>query len=153
MEPEAQEIIDKYEGMDNLLNVLESRLDYKQFCKQWNAGLRSIGFGYVPYRKRHIGLLNHITAYDARRCWGTYAYNILDLPMDIISQAFGHKSGLRVTNFYVKRDTAKVDKANRAMIDRVTKDLKKHKAKWEGVEYKPHKFKPRPAELTRSAYA
>lgn len=61
--------------------------------------------------------------YYARICWATYAYNVLDVPMDTISQALGHKNGLRVTNFYVKRDTARVDKANRDLIDRVTKDL------------------------------
>ena len=43
--------------------------------------------------------------------------------MDIISQALGHKSGLKVTNFYVKRDTAKVDIANRQLIDRLTADM------------------------------
>jgi len=140
IEPEAWEIIHRHEGEVLLLDCLEKRTDYKQFCKQWNSGLRSIGYGYVPWEKHHIGVLNHITAYDARRCWGTYQYNLLDTPMDIISQAFGHKSGLRVTNFYVKRDMSKVDKVNRALIDRVTKDMKKRAKKWKGVEFTPHVF-------------
>lgn len=135
IEPEAWEIIERYEGEEYLLDILEKRSDYKQFCKQWNAGLRTIGYGYVPHQTKYLGLLNHVTAYDARRCWGTYAYNILDTPMDIISQAYGHKSGLRVTNFYVKRDMSKVDKVNRELIDRVAKDMKKNAKKWKDAVF------------------
>ena len=43
--------------------------------------------------------------------------------MDIISQGLGHKSGLRVTNFYVKRDERKVDAVNRQLIDRIKADI------------------------------
>ena len=47
--------------------------------------------------------------------------------MDVISQALGHKSGLRVTNFYVKRSNTLVDQANRRMIDALNEGLAKRK--------------------------
>lgn len=141
IEPEAWEIIKRYEGKEYLINILESRKDYRTFAKHWNAALRAIGedlFGLKTGRQgtqyttvKHVGIVPYITVYYARTCWATYAYNVLDIPMDTISQALGHKSGLKVTNFYVKRDTARVDKANRDLIDRVKADVAEY-AKKEG---------------------
>ena len=135
IEPEAWEIIKKYEGQEYLINVMESRSDYKQFAKQWNTAIRAIGEDVLGQKigrngakyttVKHIGIVPYITVYYARTCWATYAYNILDVPMDTISQALGHKNGLRVTNFYVKRDSKRVDKANRDLIDRVKADMQK----------------------------
>ena len=139
IEPEAWAIIKKYEGKEYLINVLEERGDYRAFCKHWNMGIKTIGRDEVYYdmettsrkkkRVKHCGLIPYMTIYYARTCFATYLYNILDCPMDTISQALGHKSGLRVTNFYVKRDSSRVDKANRDLIDRVTKDLAEFKEK------------------------
>ena len=133
IEPEAWEIIKRYEGKDYLINIMETRTDYKQFCKHWNAALRAIGEDKFAVKKgrngaeyttvKHIGIINYITVYYARTCFASFLYNVLDTPMDIISQSMGHKSGLKVTNFYVKRDTAKVDIANRQLIDRLTADM------------------------------
>ena len=135
VEPEAWEIIHKYEGKEYLIDVMEGRKDYKEFCKNWNRALKAIGKdipcetkgkgGYTYTKIIHEGVVPYITAYYARTCWASIAYNELDIPMDIISQALGHKSGLRVTNFYVKRDVSKVDKANRKLIDKVKEDLRK----------------------------
>lgn len=140
IEPEAWAIIKKYEGSEYLIDVMESRSDYKTFAKHWNEGLRAIGEDVLGQKKgrsgrtyttvQHKSIVPYITVYYARTCWATYAYNVLDIPMDTISQALGHKSGLKVTNFYVKRDCTRVDKANRDMIDRLSKDMadyaKKH---------------------------
>ena len=113
IEPEAWEIIRKYEGKELLLDILERRNDYKSFMAHWNRALKAIGDderyykvgrkGRVYAKTRHIGIVPYITVYFARSCWASYCYNMLDVPMDIISQGLGHKSGLRVTNFYVKR--------------------------------------------------
>lgn len=137
IEPEAWEIIHKYEGEEHLINIMDTRTDYRAFCAHWNKALKAIGEDLPSLKKgrggkiytviKHSGIVPYISAYYARSCWGTYAYNILELPMDIISQALGHKSGLRVTNFYVKREEAKVDKANRALIDRINKDVDEYK--------------------------
>lgn len=134
IEPEAWALIKKYEGDEYLINVMESRSDYKTFTKHWNEGVRAIGEDVFGQKKGRCGqtyttvlhksVIPYMTVYYARTCWATYAYNVLDIPMDTISQALGHKSGLKVTNFYVKRDTSRVDKANRDLIDRVTEDMK-----------------------------
>lgn len=56
-----------------------------------------------------------LTMYWARHTWATFAAE-LDIPMDTIAAALGH--GARtVTHIYVKRNTEKVDAANRAVID------------------------------------
>lgn len=127
IEPEARAIIDRYAGEEYLLNVLESREDYKSFMAHWNKALKAIGEDEYEEKLcnngkkyqivRHNGIIPGIHTYDARIWWATYAYNELDIPMDTISQALGHKNGLRVTNFYVKRSNSKVDEANRRMID------------------------------------
>ena len=139
IEPEAWAIIKKYEGKEYLLNILESRSDYKTFCKHWNKALRAIGvdtFAQKVGRRgtkyttvKHNGIIPYITVYYSRTCFATYCYNVLELPMDTISQALGHKSGLAVTNFYVKRDSKKVDQANRNLIDRVSKDMAEYAQK------------------------
>lgn len=133
IEPEAWEIIHKYEGTEHLLNVMDERDDYKAFMQHWNKALKAIGTDiYTPTKCgngkvyqliKHDCLIPFITIYYARYCWGSFAYNLLDTPIDIISQAYGHKSGLKVTNFYVKRSVDKVDQVNRALIDRLKKDL------------------------------
>ena len=139
IEPEAWAIIKKYEGVEYLIEVMDSRKDYRAFCKHWNMALKTIGFDKPVEKKarngnkyvgvEHEGIIPYITIYYSRTCFGTYLYNILDVPMDTISQAMGHKSGLKVTNFYVKRDTSRVDKANRELIDRVTKDMTEYREK------------------------
>jgi len=134
IEPEAWEIIHKYEGNEHLIDVMDNNSDYRAFCKHWNISIKCVGKGWLEpktgrngkqYHKRKFEhIIPYITVYYARTCWATYAYNVLDMPMDTISQALGHSSGLKVTNFYVKRDNKVVDKANRDLIDRVTKDMR-----------------------------
>ena len=138
IEPEAWEIIRKYEGKDHLLRILDDRTDYKSFMQHWNKALKAIGDDlYTPTRCgngkvyqliKHVGIVPYITVYYARTCWGSYAYNLLDAPIDVIAQAYGHKSGPRVTNFYVKRSNEKVDLVNRALIDRLKSDLAERKS-------------------------
>lgn len=135
IEPEAWEIIHRYEGKEYLLRIMDSREDYKAFMQHWNKALKVVGRDiYTPTRCgngkvyqliKHSGVVPYITVYYARRCWATYAYNVIDTPIDTISQAFGHKNGLKVTNFYVKRNNDRVDEANRRLIDRLKEDIAK----------------------------
>jgi len=133
IEPEAWAIIKKYEGREYLINVMESRSDYKTFLKHWNEGVRAIGEDVLGQKRgrcgqtyttvQHKSVVPYITVYYARSCFATYSFNVANIPIDTISQAMGHKNGLKVTNLYVKRDPALVDKANRSLIDRVTQDM------------------------------
>lgn len=134
IEPEAWAIINKYPGKEYLIDVMDNRTDYKAFCQHWNKALRAIGEDIIIPKVgrngtkyttvKHKGIVPYITVYYARSCWATYAYNVMDIPQETISQALGHKFGLRVTNLYIKKDVAKADKANRQLIDRVTEDMR-----------------------------
>lgn len=134
IEPEAWEIIHKYQGKEHLIEIMDSRSDYKAFCQHWNRALKAIGTTeFVPRTAKkglkyviakHNGVVPYITAYYARASWASFAYNKLDIPMDIISQALGHNNGKMVTNFYVKRGEEKVDKANRQLIDMLNEAVK-----------------------------
>ena len=125
--------LDKYAGKEYMLNVLESREDYKSFMQHWNKALKAVGEDQFEEKLckngkryqivKHMGIIPKIHIYYSRILWATYAYNEMDIPMDTISQALGHKNGLRVTNFYVKRSNTKVDEANRALIDRLNESL------------------------------
>lgn len=135
IEPEAWEIIRKHEGKEYLLDIMETREDYKAFMQHWNRALKAIGTDqYSPTKCRngkvyqlvkHVGIVPYITVYYARSSWASFCYNQLDIPMDVISQGLGHKSGNRITNFYVKRSESKVDQANRALIDYLKEELQK----------------------------
>lgn len=135
IEPEAWEIINRYKGKEHLLEFLDDRADYGQFCKQWNRALKSIG-EKVPVestegavKMKLVSPVPYITTRYARYNWGTYCYKLLDIPIDVISQGYGHKNGLRVTNLYVKRGLERVDEANRQLIDYFKKAVEEDRKK------------------------
>lgn len=99
IEPEAQDIIDKYPGKDHLLSFSEKCSCFRYNC---NDLLNKLEKG--------------LTWYWARYSWANYAVD-LDIPKDIISEALGHKHGSTVTGVYIKYSLDKVDKANRRVLD------------------------------------
>ena len=102
IEPEAQEIIDRYSDSEKMLNV---HVKYKSVYSFRNA--------VYWFLKRAVP---EITPYWARHTWATLAAE-LDVPMDTISMALGHSFGLSVTNIYVRHDIQKADAANRLVLD------------------------------------
>ena len=56
-----------------------------------------------------------ITTYWARHSWATIAAS-LDIPKETIAAALGH-GGNTVTDIYIDFDRAKIDRANRMVID------------------------------------
>lgn len=103
IEPEAREILDRYPGKgDYLLNALDICQHYTSFAREINEYMSSV--------------FPDLTTYWARHTWATLAYEV-GVPIDIISQALGHSMGNRTTLIYVKPDQAKVDEANRKVID------------------------------------
>ena len=106
IEPEAQKILSLYKGKrDYLLNALDLCVHYESFARQINEFLGKE--------------ISGMTTYWARHTWATLAYEA-GIPIDTISQALGHSMGNRTTLIYVKPDQAKVDKANRKVIDLLT---------------------------------
>lgn len=122
IEPEAQEIIDKYAGEgDYLLNVLDSYANYKDFLHRMNLSLQQIGgmerVGRGGKKVREPAFPG-VSSYWTRHTWATLAAS-LDIPKETISEALGHSFGLSVTSIYIRFDQRKVDEANRRVIDLV----------------------------------
>lgn len=101
IEPEAQVLLNKYKGSQNLVSFAEG-IDYRHF---------------VVCCDRHLKhFCEDLTIYYARHTWATIASD-LDVSMDVISAALGHSNGYGVTNIYVDFNQKKVDQANRRVID------------------------------------
>ena len=130
VEPEAEKLLRKYEGSgDYLLEALDHCKDYRNFTKEINRAIKSIGdetieeipdpdnlFGEPEYKSSVIPVIPNISTYYSRHTWATLAYEI-GIPIDVISQALGHSMGNRTTLVYIKTDLSKVDEANRKVID------------------------------------
>ena len=110
VEPEALKIIERYRGKSGfLLNVLDSYSNTHNWTSRVDKNLREMS--------NRIGL-PEITMYWARHTWATLAHIDLGIELSTISDAFGHQPEKRVTLIYIKRkDYAKVDEANRKVID------------------------------------
>lgn len=104
IEPEAWEIIKKYQGKDKLLNFTEQSKNYRSFADKMNRTLKTI----IP----------GVTTYWSRHSWATIAAS-LDIPEDVISAALGHSGNNNTTRIYIEREHRKIDNANRCVIDYV----------------------------------
>lgn len=102
VEPEAQNIINRYAGKEYLLCFAETCRDYKVFLHHMNKNLGKVVQGCTSYWSRHT--------------WASLAA-LNDIPIETISHALGHSVGASVTNIYIQYDTKKVDEANRRVID------------------------------------
>lgn len=115
VEPEANEIIQKYLGEKHLLNYLDTYKNYRSFYMNMCNGLKAI--------KQHLNdiddgvTIKELTSYWARHSWATIAA-YLDIPKDTIAAALGH-GGNTVTDIYIEFDMRKVDDANRKVLDYV----------------------------------
>ena len=130
IEPEAQELLDKYAGKDEyLLEAMDHCQHHKSFMHMMNDSLKTIGtkveeiipnendlFGEPEVITKIEPVIPGVTSYFARHTWATLAYE-LGISFDIISQALGHSFANRTTLIYVKQDQQKVDEANRKVID------------------------------------
>lgn len=106
--PEAAAIIERYKGDGKLIDT--GRFTSSgTMCTCLTRYLRQI----------HPGL----TTYYARHSWATLAAE-LDIPIETISHALGHKIGSPVTAIYVAYNQRKIDEANRKVIDYLNADKK-----------------------------
>ncbi len=130
VEPQAQAIIDRYRGRDQLLFPLDRYAGHEDFLRRMNRGLRSIGtFEMVgnaaqdPRRvkknkKQITPAFPGLSTYVARHTVATLMAEI-DIPMETIGKVLGHSDGKNVTAIYVKFDQKKIDDAMRRVIDYV----------------------------------
>jgi hypothetical protein len=113
IEPEAAAIIEKYKGINYILNPLDSQKDYLEFCRNANRRLKDIGG--TPGSKHSQPLFPYLSMYWARHTWATIAAE-LDIEDKIISIGLGH-SLTDITETYIRRSQTKIDDANRKIID------------------------------------
>lgn len=119
IEPEAFEILQKYQGRKHILNCLDRYKDYLDYLHHMNDGLKKLGMEYRDgkgYDKNTKPICPALSTYYARHTWATLAYS-LGISKDIISQALGHSNGVSVTDIYIEYNRDKVDEANRKVID------------------------------------
>ena len=129
--PEAQALINKYKGKNGQLLYIKSDCnDIDEYVRRTNRALRKVG----PYdvvnkhgKTIYYPLFKDITTYWARHSWATIA-GTLEIPKETVSCALGHSIGSTITDIYMKPYYAKVDRANRAVLDWVLYGKK------EGVE-------------------
>lgn len=121
IEPEMQEIIDRWKGKKYLLNVMDSYSKYDNFKSRMNKALKDIG--EVKHlkqgKKEKKPLFPNLSSNWARHTFATIALNECGLSRDMISDLLGHSEGLDVTNIYIKKDLEKMDAAARKIIDKV----------------------------------
>ena len=129
VEPEAAELIEKYRGGKFLVNFGESVSSYHTFVGKCNKGLKTIGTktkvlnpkwkpgnGKHKYHVAYIPDFPELSIYWARHTWSTTAYS-LDVTDEAIAASLGHGHGNRITAIYIDKSIAKVDEANRRVID------------------------------------
>lgn len=118
LEPEALDIINRHQGTNNVLNILERIPNYKTYFNRLAKTLRKVGMVRVPGKKSTgNAILPDICTGSARTSWATIAQEELDIPRDVISAALGHNV-VDVTSTYLRTNwRKKVDAANRAVLD------------------------------------
>lgn len=129
VEPEAAELLEKYRGINLLVNFSEGRTSYRSFAGKCDRGLKTVGVTeQVPnpqwkpgtqkhrYHVRYVPAFPGLSVYWARHTWATIAYS-LDIPDETIAAALGHGHGNRTTAIYIDKSIARVDEANRRVID------------------------------------
>lgn len=120
-EREQQKIVERYASQTQdspyMLPIIKKAdgTEYRQYQRMQenvNRALKKIG--------DMIGLKMPLTAYVARHSWASIARN-LNIPITIISEGMGHQS-YKTTQVYLDTiDTARINEANRYIIQRINK--------------------------------
>lgn len=119
IEPEAMALIEKYQGENWLINILDHWSSDEFFRKKMNKHLQKIGpvtRSGLGGKKTYNPLFPKLTTYYARHSWASIAAS-LDIPIETISVGLGHEYGNPITRIYIHNDTKKIDAANRKVLD------------------------------------
>jgi site-specific recombinase XerD len=129
IEPEMQEIIDRYKGKDYLLDVADGAktgkeyiTKYEGFLHRMDRGLKKIG--PITWSKQQgpspifSPILPNISQYWCRHTTATLMQR-MGYSVDLIASSLGHDNGNKTTNIYIEYSQDAVDAANRALIDYV----------------------------------
>lgn len=135
IEPEAMALINRYKGVDYLIDVCDGAKDekefeakYKGFLQRMDRGLKKIG----SYTRKGLGGKKHISPIlpDVSQYWCRHTTATLMAELgysnEIIACSLGHEFGIKTTNIYIEYKESEVDKANRALIDYTFKKDDEH---------------------------
>lgn len=129
IEPEAQELIDKYAGNgEYLLNILDTNKSYLSFSRNMDRRIKHVG-EYQDADGNTIMPFADISSYYMRHSFATIQINDNREDVFTVSKGLGHQYGSKVTAVYIDFDQRKADEANRRLID------------WVMYEKKPDYFK------------
>ncbi len=120
--PEAMEIINRYAGARALLAPFDRYKSYRDYNHKINDALKRLGPAKGKARNgvlTRTPIQSDCSTYWARHTWATLAYG-LEIPDETIAAALGHNHGNRITAIYIDKSTAKVDEANRKVIDLIS---------------------------------
>lgn len=109
VEPEVAALLKKRRGVKGLVDAADRYRDHRSFRMAFNRRLQMVE------DERGEAMWPGMTTYWARHTWATLAAE-LDIPDAVIAQALGH-SAAGVTETYIRRNMAKVDEANRRVLD------------------------------------
>jgi integrase len=119
VEPEAQEIIDRYAGETYLLDISESWSNPTDYLRKMDKGLKKIGAMErkgLGGKKRYTPILPQLSSYYSRHTFASLGVE-LHIPIELISESLGHKIGSPTTAIYVHYLRQQVDDATRKIID------------------------------------
>lgn len=117
VEPEAAALIDKLRGRTRVVRAADDHPTIIAWQQWLNKRLKRIGSSVMC---DGVPVCPELTSYWARHTWATIAAS-LDIPKETIAAALGH-GGNSVTDIYIDFDRAKIDAANRRVIDYVLYD-------------------------------
>lgn len=123
IEPEIQEIIDRYAGKDLLVKFAEGRY-YRNYNLKLNHAMHEICKHLNDTRKDDEVIVPDFTMYWARCTWSTIAHK-LGIGLEIICVALA-QSTRTMTEHYITIDDEVIDDANRRVLDYVLYDDKKN---------------------------
>lgn len=109
VQPEAEEIIERYAGENHVLRFAEEPATYDTFNHRIQKALRAIS--------EDLGI-EGMTFYWARYTWATLS-DRLGVSEKEISKGLGHVDTSIAGKFYISYDWTKVDRANRMVIEYV----------------------------------
>lgn len=123
IQPEAQELMDKYKGRKHLVFVAEEG-DYRTFLHNMNCALKRKGQTYNPKTKVWDG---DAVCSSASQYWARYTVATLaaenGASEETIGAMLGHSSNTSVTSIYTRANRNKqVDEALRSVIDTIGKE-------------------------------
>lgn len=112
IEPEAIQLIEKYRDKQN------ERIFNFHYRYATAAGFNSAVNEYLKEIGKEIGV-NELDFYAARHTWATLFVNECDGSESEAAFCLNHVSEHKVTSGYIKKDFARIDRANRKVLDLV----------------------------------